>query len=191
MLSQRKRCRESLLQRVDTERLEPPRLGAEPRRRGQTLKRRPAPESQRRRHGIRGSGRVAVAQRGSRLGEQLFELDRIDVRLLERVPVRRADDRLRSECGAQARDVVVHRVSRSGREVIPPQAVDELVDRDHTALPERKQHKQGLTLGAGHVRGRPARDNLERAENPDFKQLAHWTVWCRLQRRVSHARSRA
>jgi hypothetical protein len=41
------------------------------------------------------------------------------VRLLERVSVRRADDRLRSERGAQARDVVVHSVSRSGREVIP------------------------------------------------------------------------
>ena len=142
-------------------------------RRGQTLKRRPAPESQRRRHGIRRGGRVAVAQRGARLGEQLLELDRIDARLLQRVPVRRADDRLRSERGAQARDVVVHRVSRSGREVLPPQRVDELVDRDHAALPERKHRKQGLTLRAGHVRGRPARDDLERAENPDFKQLAH------------------
>ena len=68
---------------------------------------------------------------------------------------------------------MVERVPRSGRELLPPQAVDERVDVDHPALPEREHRQQRLSLRAAHVRGRPARENLERAEQPDLEQLLH------------------
>ena len=169
MLAEREPDLEVLLERVDVQRLEPACLGAEPRRAGQTLQRRPAPEGQRRRDRVRRGRDVAVAQRGARLREQLLEPHRIHARVLERVPVGRADDRLLSERGAKAGDVMMERVPRSGRELLAPQAVDERVDVDHAALPEREHRQQGLTLRAAHVRGRPARENLERAEKPDLK----------------------
>ena len=133
MLAEREPDLEVLLERVDVQRLEPARLGVEPRRAGQALQRRPAPEGQRRRDRVRRGRDVAVAQRGARLREQLLEPDRVDARVLQRVPVGRADDRLLSECGAQAGDVMVERVPRSGRELLAPQAVDERVDVDHPA----------------------------------------------------------
>ena len=169
MLAEREPDLEVLLERVDAQRLEPARLGAEPRRAGQTLQRRSAPEGKRRRDRVRRCRGVAVAQRGAGLREQLLEPDRVDARALQRVPVGRADDRLLSERGAEAGDVVMERVPRSGRELLAPQTVDEPVDVDYPTLPEREHREQGLTLRAAHVRGRPARENLERAENPDLK----------------------
>ena len=169
MLAEREPDLEVLLERVDVQRLEPACLGAEPRRAGQTLQRRPAPEGQRRRDRVRRGRGVAVAQRGARLREQLLEPHRVDARVLQGVPVGRADDRLLSERGAEAGDVMMERVPRSGRELLAPQAVDEPVDVDHAALPEREHRQQRLTLRAAHVRGRPARENLERAEKPDLK----------------------
>ena len=68
---------------------------------------------------------------------------------------------------------MVERVPRSGRELLAPQAVDERVDVDHPALPEREHRQQRLALRAADVRGRPARENLERAEKPDLEQLLH------------------
>ena len=173
MLAEREPDLEVLLERVDVQRLEPARLGAEPRRAGQTLQRRSAPEGERRRDRVRRGKDVALPQRGARLREQLLEPDRIHIRALQRVPVGGADDRLLSERGAKAGDVMMERVPRSGRELLPPQAVDERVDVDHPALPEREHRQQGLTLRAAHVRDRPARENLERAEKPDFEQLLH------------------
>ena len=64
---------------------------------------------------------------------------------------------------------MMERVPRSGRELLAPQAVDERVDVDHAAVPEREHRQQRLTLRAAHVRRRPARENLERAEKPDLK----------------------
>ena len=58
---------------------------------------------------------------------------------------------------------MMERVARSGRQLLPPQAVDEPVDVDHPALPEREHRQQGLTLRAAHVCGRPVRESLERA----------------------------
>ena len=94
MLAEREPDLEVLLERVDVQRLEPTCLGAEPRRARQALQRRPAPEGQRRRDRVRRGMGVAVAQRGARLREQLLEPHRVDARVLERVPVGRADDRL-------------------------------------------------------------------------------------------------
>ena len=67
---------------------------------------------------------------------------------------------------------MMERVPRSGRELLAPQTVDEPVDVDHPALPERKHRQQSLTLRAAHVRKRSARENLERAEKPDLEQFA-------------------
>ena len=64
-------------------------------------------------------------------------------------------------------------VPRRGRKVLAPEPVDECVDADDPAGPEREHRKQCLTLGAAHVRRAPARENLERAEKPDFQQLLH------------------
>ena len=66
---------------------------------------------------------------------------------------------------------MMERVPRSGRELLPPQAVDEPVDVDHPALPQREHRQQGLALGAADVRRRPVRANVERAENPDFQPI--------------------
>ena len=173
MLAEREPDLEVLLERVDVEHLEPACLRDEPRRAGQTLERRSAPEGERRRDRVgRGRG-VAVAQRGARLREQLLEPYGIDARALQRVAVGRAGDRLLSERGAEAGDVMVERVPRSGRELLPPQAVDEPVDVDHTTLPEREHREQSLALRAAHVRRRPARENLERAEQPDLERFTH------------------
>ncbi len=68
---------------------------------------------------------------------------------------------------------MMERVPRGGRKLLAPQAVDESVDVDDAAVPERKHRQQRLTLRAAHVRGRPARENLERAEKPDLKEFAH------------------
>jgi hypothetical protein len=78
-----------------------------------------------------------------------------------------------AERGAKAGDVMMQRVARSGRKLVPPQAFDERVDVDHPALAERKHRQQRLTLRAAHLRERPARDNLEGAEKPDFQWGAH------------------
>jgi hypothetical protein len=61
------------------------------------------------------------------------------------------------------------RVPRSCREFFAPQTVDEPVDVHYPTLPEREHREQGLALRAAHLRARPARENLERAENPDLK----------------------
>ena len=87
MLAEREPDLEVLLERVDAQRLEPARLGAEPRRAGQALQRRSAPESKRRRDCVRRGSDVAVAQRAACLREQLLEPHRVHVRVLERVPV--------------------------------------------------------------------------------------------------------
>ena len=169
MLAEREPDLEVLLERVDVQRLEPACLGAEPRRAGQTLQRRSAPEGQRRGDGVRRGRGVAVAQRGAGLREQLLEPDRVDACAVQRVPVGRADDRLLAERGAEAGDVVMERVPRSGRELLAPQTVDEPVDVDHPTLPEREHREQSLPLRAAHVRGRSARESLERAEKPDLE----------------------
>ena len=176
MLAEREPDLEVLLERVDVQRLEPTRLGAEPRRAGQTLQRRSAPEGKRRRDRVRRGRDVAVAQRGARLREQLLEPYGIDARAFQCVPVGRADDRLLSELGAEAGDVMMERVPRSGRELLPPQTVDQSVDVDNPTLPEREHRQQGLALRATHVRRRPARENLEGAEESDLKWFVHRRV---------------
>ena len=66
---------------------------------------------------------------------------------------------------------MIERVARSGWEILPPQAVDERVDVNHPAVPEREHRQQRLPLRAAHVRRHPARKDLERAEKPDFQAV--------------------
>ena len=82
MLAEREPDLEVLLERVDAQRLEPARLGAEPCRTGQTLQRRSVPEGQRGGDRVRRGRDVAVPQRGARLREQLLEPYGIDARIL-------------------------------------------------------------------------------------------------------------
>ena len=187
MLAEREHDLEMLLERVHAQRLEPACLGAERRRPGQPLQRRAAPEVQRRRDRVRRGPDVAVPQHIARLREQLLELQRVHARVLHRVAVGRADDRSLSERGAKAGDVMVERVPRSGRQLLPPEAVDERVDADHTAVPQREHRQQRLTLRAAHVRGRTVHEHLERAEKPDVKRVVHSRL---LPPRTSLARSR-
>ena len=173
MLSERQRNLELLLERVHAQRFESARLVAEPRRTGQTLQRRSAPEGQRRPDRVRRATNVAVAQRAARRREQLLEAHRVHAGVAHGVPIGRADDRALAQRRAKAGDVMMQRVARSGRKLLPPQSLDERVDVDHPALAERKHRQQRLTLRAADLRERPARDNLERAEKPDFQWRAH------------------
>ena len=68
---------------------------------------------------------------------------------------------------------MMERVARSGRQLLPPQAVDEPVDVDRPALPEREHREQRLAFRAAHVCGRPVRESLERAEKPNSSTFAH------------------
>jgi hypothetical protein len=155
MLPERKRDLELLLERIDAQSLEPAGLGAEPGCAGQTLQRRAAPEGQRRLDGVRRRSDVAVAQRGARLGDQLLEPERVDARVLQGVSIGKRGDRPIPERGTKPCDVVVERVPRSGRELLPPQAVDERVDVDDAAVPQREHREHRLTLRPAHVRRPP------------------------------------
>jgi hypothetical protein len=73
MFAEREPDLEVLLERVDVQRLQPASLGAEPRRAGQALQRRSAPERQCRRDRVRRGGDVAIAERRARVGEQRLE----------------------------------------------------------------------------------------------------------------------
>jgi hypothetical protein len=61
MVSQRERCLELLLERIDPKRLKPPRLRAEPGCVGEPLQRRAAPQLQRQRNGLGRGTSVAGA----------------------------------------------------------------------------------------------------------------------------------
>ena len=141
LLAERETDLELLLERVDAQRLEPPRLGGEPRRRRQALERGPTPEVERRCRRVRGGTDVAVAQRGTRLREQLLERDRVDACVLQGIPVGEADDRLVPERRPKPCDVVMERVPRRAGELLAPEAVDQRIDVDEVAVPER-EHRQ-------------------------------------------------
>ena len=95
MVSERERRLELLFERVDSKRLEPPRLGAEPGGVREPVQRRAAPELQREGNGLgRGSG-IARPQCTTRLCEQLLESQRVDGRVGQRVSIGRRDDRVR------------------------------------------------------------------------------------------------
>ena len=171
MLAERERDLELLLERIDVERLEAARLRVEPRRPGQPLQRRPAPQRRCRRHGVGRGGDVAVAQRRPRLRQQLLEVDRVDARPRDRVSVGRADDRVLPQRSAEAGDVMVQRVPRSRRQLLSPNAVDEGIDRHDPSTPQGEHRQQGLALCAAHVRLPLAHEHLERAENTDLQWL--------------------
>ena len=170
VLSERERNLELLLERVHTQRLEPARLGVEPRRAGEALQGRTPPEVERRRNRVRRGPHVAVTQRAARLRQQLLEPDGIHMRVVQRIPIGRARDRRLSQRGAKTRNVVVERIARGGRELLPPQAVDECVDVDDATISEREHCQQGLPLRSAHVRNPSVREHLERAEKPDLQQ---------------------
>ena len=120
VLSEPERHLELLLERVNTQRLEPACLGGEPHRLGQTLQRRSPPQCQRRRDRVLRSTDVAVPQRGARLREQFLEPERVHERVLQGVAIGEADDRLAPERRAKPCDVVMKGVPRSGRQLLPP-----------------------------------------------------------------------
>jgi hypothetical protein len=64
---------------------------------------------------------------------------------------------------------MMQRVARSSREPLTPEPFDERVDVDHPVVPEGEHRQQGLTFRAADLGARPARDDLEGAEKPDFK----------------------
>jgi len=132
---------------------------------------------------------VVVAQGAAGLREQLLESQCIHTGTVKRVPVGGADDRVLAERGAQAGDMMMERVSRSGRKLGAPEAVDQHVDADHATVPEREHRQQRLPLRAADIGGRPACEHFERAEKPDFWRLLH--IGRRLLQQVSHARALA
>ena len=184
MLAEHKRRLELLLERVDAQPLEPPGLAGEPRHLGKSLQR--GASVQRARRGDRCGCRVriALAQRGAPLRQQLLELQRVDARVGQHISVRRRNDRRVAEGGAQARHVMLYRVPRGRGQVRPPQRVDQLLHGHDPPSPKGEERKQGITLASGHSHRAPARRNLERAENPDLERIDH----AKDSPQVSHAR---
>jgi hypothetical protein len=109
-------CRlEPLLERIDAQRLEPPRLGAKPLGLGEPLQGSTAPERERECDALRSTSCIALAQCAACLCEQILELDGVDARLPQGVSIGRSDDRVLSEGSAQPRDVMLDGVARGGR----------------------------------------------------------------------------
>ena len=124
MLAERQRSLELLLERVDAQRLEPPRLVAEPRRIGEPLQRRAAPQRQRRRD--RRPPRPASPSRNApRASASSSSKRTASTRASLRAYRQRSRRSPRPERGAQAGDVMLHRVTRSRGQILPPQAVDQ------------------------------------------------------------------
>jgi hypothetical protein len=121
MLAERECRLVLLLESIDSQRLQPPRLAAEPRPLGQPLQRRAAPEAECQRNGLRRAARIALTQRNARLAQQFLEPQRVDRRVVhQRVSVIGGDDRLLPERGPQTGDVVLESVPRCGRQLISP-----------------------------------------------------------------------
>ena len=115
--------------------------------------------------------RVAPRRYGRR--QQFLEVDRVDERVVQRVPVAGAGNGIVTERGAQPGDMMLDGVSRSGGQVRPPQRVDQVVHRDDAAFREGQDCQQRLPFPAGYVDAPSARDDLERAEEPDLQPIAH------------------
>ena len=173
MLAERERRLELLLERVDAQPLEPPRLAVEPRQVSEPLQRGAPAQRQRRRDRRRGRARIALAKRCASLPQQLLELQRVHARLGQRVSVGRPDDRLVAEGGAQTCHMMLYSVPRGRRQVLSPQRADQLVDRHDPPLPKGEQRQQGIALAASHGHRASARRNLERAEDPDLERIDH------------------
>ena len=68
---------------------------------------------------------------------------------------------------------MMQRVPRSRRQLLPPDTVDEGIDRHDPSAPESEHRQHGLALRAAHVRLPLAHEHLERAENTDLQWLLH------------------
>ena len=185
VLAERERGLEPLLQRVEPERVQPPGLGGQPRRLRQTQQRRPAPEGERVGDRVPGATRIAGAERAARSREQLLELHGVHDRSFERVPVGGEPNRVRPQRPAQPGHVVLHGVSRRTRKIAAPQRLDQRVRRDDPTRSQGKACHECLPLGARHVHRLPARDHLERPQEPNL-ELSH-TACPPLSRAVWHA----
>ena len=173
VIAQRERGLELLFESVDSKRLESPRLRAEPGGVGEPMQRRAAPELQRGRGGLgRGAG-VARMHCTARVSEQHLETQCIDTRVRQHVSVGRGDDRLLAERSAKTSDVMLDGVARRGRQVVPPQRVDQRIDADDATAAKRKQREEALALATAHVRRPSTDDDLDRSEQPDFERVVH------------------
>ena len=173
MLSERERRLELLLEGVDAQRLEPACLVAEPGRTGQTLQRRSAPEGQRRRDGVR-RGRARRHRAARRASPRAAPRTARHRRLRPSARSRRWSRRstaLRARRAGGRRDDAA-RCAERPEAPLPTGRRRARRRRTTWPRPQREHRQQGLTLRAAHVRGRPARENLERAEKPDLQPLA-------------------
>jgi hypothetical protein len=173
VLSECERGLELLFERVDAQRLEPPRLGGEPRSVCEPVQRRAAPELHRERGRLRRGTCIAGAQCNACLSEQLVESQGVDGRVRQRVAVGRGDDRLLPERSPKTSDVMLNGVARRGRQVVSPQRIDQRVDRDDATATKRKQCEEALALAATHLRRPSTDEDLEWPEKPDFQRIRH------------------
>ena len=164
ILTERERHLEPLLEGIDAQRLQPPRLGAKPLRLGQTLQGWTAPERQRQLDRLCPRSGVALAPGAASFREQLLEPHSVDGHVSQRVTVGRTEDRLLSEGGAQSRDMVLQRVPRRGGQLLAPEGIDQLVHRDDPAVAQRKHREQAMALAAAHSDRTSTQPDLERPE---------------------------
>ncbi|HEX8862958.1 MAG TPA: hypothetical protein VGC06_28465 [Actinomycetes bacterium] len=69
--------------------------------------------------------------------------------------------------------MVLEGVARCRGDLRPPQGVDQHLDRDHPTAAQGQQRQQRMPLGAGHLCGATADEDLEWAQKPDLERVGH------------------
>jgi hypothetical protein len=161
VLPQRQRRLELLLQRVGPQPLQAGGLGADPAAVLQALQRPPTPQRQRPGDQLGGLAGVTRPPGAAGPGQQLLEPQGVHGGPHQRVPVRGGNDRLGSKRGAEPRNVVLDGVARRHRDLLPPQGVDQHLDRDHATAAQGQQRQERVPLGTGHLCGATTDQGLE------------------------------
>ena len=169
VLAERESRLEVLLQRVELQRVQPRGLGQRPRGLRQAKQGRPAPKGERLGDRVPGVTGIAGAERAARSCEQLLELDGVDHRPVERVPVGGEPDRVLAQRLAQPGHVVLHGVSRDGGKIAAPQRFDQRVRRDDTTRSQGQARHQRLPFGARHDHWLSRHGHFERPQEPNLE----------------------
>ena len=112
-------------------------------------------------------------------GDQALEPARVERVAVEpeHVPGCLCEDQVRSgraEHGAELRDGVLERLVRGRRRTLAPEALDQLVAREHLVRPERENRKKGPLPSSAQLDPAAVHADLERAENANAR-LSHRT----------------
>jgi hypothetical protein len=130
----------------------------------------PTPQGERRLQVSCGAPRIVATACQARALQQRFESVGVDG---PRIDVQRVPRGLVAHGGSvtqpltQAGDLLLERGHRSGRELITPQGLEQLVDRDRPGRPQRQHHEQPSLLDAVETNELARNLDLERTQQPD------------------------